>query len=185
MPELSLPPEPSSANRTKGGISLRWRILAGNLITCLLAVAFAVAVAWGGWGDLRKREAAARSLTAFELVMKANSLIPVERSAWFAVATAADPATPEKLSALDKTIANTDAAIGAAKAAVRAAELPTRSIEAAEQALQQTRGAARQAVILPKPQRPANSQTAIVDGLARVVDALTTATSDGSFFFMQ
>ncbi|HEY6601159.1 MAG TPA: methyl-accepting chemotaxis protein [Xanthobacteraceae bacterium] len=142
-------------------------------------MAFAVAVAWGGWGDLRKREAAARSLTAFELVMKANSLIPVERSAWFAAATPADPATPEKLSALDKTIANTDAAIGAAKAAVRAAELPTGSIEAAEQALQQTRGAARQAVILPKSQRPANSQTAIVDGLARVVDALTTATNDG------
>ncbi|MEH2608238.1 methyl-accepting chemotaxis protein [Bradyrhizobium sp. AZCC 1693] len=179
MPELSLPPEPSSANRTKGGISLRWRILAGNLITCLLAVAFAMAVAWGGWGDLRKREAAARSLTAFELVMKANSQIPVERSAWFVVATAADPATPEKLSALDKTVASTNAAIGAAKAAVRAAELPTKSIEAAEQALQQTRGAARQAVILPKPQRPANTQTAIVDGLARVVDALTTATSDG------
>src|SRR5262245_39944636 len=83
MPELSMPPEPSSANRTRGGISLRWRILAGNLITCLLAMAFAVAVAWGGWGDLRKREAAARSLTAFELVMKANSLIPTERSAWF------------------------------------------------------------------------------------------------------
>ncbi|MDA9489963.1 methyl-accepting chemotaxis protein [Bradyrhizobium sp. CCBAU 11361] len=178
MPELSLPSEPSFKIGTKGGISLRWRVLAGNLITSLLAVAFAGAVAWGGWGDLRKREAAARSLTAFELVMKANSLIPAERSAWFAITTPADPASPEKLSALDKTIANTDAAIGAAKAAIRTAELPTRSIEAAEQALQQTRSSARRAVVLPKPQRPADSQTAIVDGLARTVDALTAATSE-------
>ena len=87
MPELSLPSEPSFKIGAKGGISLRWRVLAGNLITSLLAVAFAGAVAWGGWGDLRKREAAARSLDAFELVMKANSLIPVERTAWYAVAT--------------------------------------------------------------------------------------------------
>ncbi|QQO18178.1 HAMP domain-containing protein [Bradyrhizobium diazoefficiens] len=178
MPDVSLLPERSSDNRTKGGISLRWRVLAGNLITSLLAVAFAGAVAWGGWGDLRKREAAARSLTAFELVMKANSLIPAERTAWFAAATPADPATPDKLSALDKAIANTDAAIGAAKAAIHAAELPARSIEAAEQVLQQTRSTARRAVILPKPQRPADTQTAIVDGLARAVDALTAATSD-------
>lgn len=178
MPELSLPSERSSKIGAKGGISLRWRVLAGNLITSLLAVAFAGAVAWGGWGDLRKREAAARSLTAFELVMKANSLIPVERTAWYAVATPADPATPEKLSALDKTIANTDAAISAAKSAIRAADLPTRSIEAAEQMLQATRSAGRQAAGLPKSQRPANSQTAIVDGLARSVGALTAATSE-------
>lgn len=180
MSELSLPSVHSSKIGAKGGISLRWRVLAGNLITSLLALAFAGAVAWGGWGDLRKREAAARSLNAFELVMKANSLIPAERTAWFAVATPADPATPDKLSALDKAIANTDAAIGAAKAAIRAAELPTKSIEAAEQALQQLRSAGRQAVVLPKPQRPANSQTAIVDGLARSIDALTAATSEAS-----
>jgi len=178
VPELSPPSERPRENGAKGAISLRWRVLAGNLITSLLAVAFAGAVAWGGWGDLRKREAAARSLTAFELVMKANSLIPVERTAWYAVATPADPATPEKLSALDKTIANTDAALGAAKAAIRAADLPTRSIEAAEQTLQATRSAGRQAAILPKSQRPADSQTAIVDGLARSVDGLTAATSE-------
>lgn len=178
MPELSLPSEHSSKIGAKGGISLRWRVLAGNLITSLLAVAFAGAVAWGGWGDLRKREAAARSLTAFELVMKANSLIPVERTAWYAVATPVDPATSEKLSALDKTIANTDAAISAAKSAIRAADLPTRSIEAAEQTLQATRSAGRQAAGLPKSQRPANNQTAIVDGLARSVDGLTAATSE-------
>src|SRR5215469_9900309 len=125
MPEIFSSPERSTANRSKGGVSLRWRILAGNLITSLLAVAFAIAVAWGGWGDLRKREAAARSLTAFELVMKANSLIPAERTAWFAATTAAEAATSEKLSALDKAIANTDAAISAAKQAIGAAKLPT------------------------------------------------------------
>ena len=178
MPEFSPPPERPSANRSKGGVSLRWRILAGNLITSLLAVAFAMAVAWGGWGDLRKRETAARSLTAFEQVMKANSLIPAERSAWFAVTTAADPATSEKLSALDKAIATTDAAIVAAKEAIGAANLPTKSIEAAELALQQTRSSARQAAVQPKAQRPANTQPAIVDGLAHVVDALTAATSE-------
>jgi len=63
VPELSLPTEHSSKIGANGGISLRWRVLAGNLITSLLAVAFAGAVAWGGWGDLRKREAAARALT--------------------------------------------------------------------------------------------------------------------------
>jgi methyl-accepting chemotaxis protein len=178
MSDLSTPSAGTSANLREGGISLRWKVLAGNLITSLLAVAFAVAIAWGGWGDLRKREAAARSLTAFELVMKANSLIPVERSAWFAVTNAADAATPDKLAALDKTVAGTDAAIGAAKAAIQAAELPTRSIEAAELALQQTRSAARQVVVLPKAQRPAGSLTAIVDGLARTVEALTAATSE-------
>lgn len=178
MPELSVPSDHSREIGAKGGLSLRWRVLAGNLITSLLAVAFAGAVAWGGWGDLRKREAAARSLDAFELVMKANSLIPVERTAWYAAATPAEPATPEKLSALDKTIANTDAAIDAAKAAIRAAELPTRSVEAAEQILQKTRSVGRQAAALPKSQRPADSQTAIVDGLARSVDALTAATSE-------
>jgi methyl-accepting chemotaxis protein len=33
-------------------------------------------------------------------------------------------------------------------------------------------------VVLPKPQRPDNSLTAVVDGLARTVDALTAATSE-------
>ncbi|MBW7968051.1 methyl-accepting chemotaxis protein [Bradyrhizobium sp. BR 10289] len=173
-----MPSERSSNIGTKGGVSLRWRVLAGNLITSLLAVAFAGAVAWGGWGDLRKREAAARSLTAFELTMKASSLVPTERSAWFAVATPVEPASPEKLAALDKTIAGTDAAIAAAKAAIVAAELPTKSIEAAERALRQLRSAGRQAAVLPKPQRPADSQIAIVDGLASSVDALTAATSE-------
>ncbi|WFU41774.1 methyl-accepting chemotaxis protein [Bradyrhizobium sp. CB82] len=177
MSDLSFPPERSSVSRQKG-ISLRWRLLAGNLITSLLAVAFAAAIAWNGWGDLRKSEAAARALSAFELVMKANSRIPAERSAWFAVMGLADAATPENLSALDKALATTDAAIGAAKQAIRAAELPAGSIEAAETALQNTRNVARQAAMQPKAQRPANSQSAIVDGLARAVDALTAATSE-------
>jgi hypothetical protein len=123
-------------------------------------------------------KAAARSLTAFGLVMKANSLIPAERSAWFAATTPAEAATSEKLSALDKAIANTDAAIGAAKEAIGAAKLGTTSIEAAELTLQQTRSSARQAAVQPKAQRPANTQQAIVDGLGRVVDALTAATSE-------
>ena len=178
MSGLSTSSAGSSVDLREGGISLRWKVLAGNLVTSLLAVAFAITIAWSGWGDLRKREAAARSLAAFELVMKANSLIPVERTIWFAVTNAAEAATPEKLAALDKTVAGTDAAIGAAKEAIRAAELPTRSIEAAELALQQTRSAARQVVVLPKPQRPDNSLTAVVDGLARTVDALTAATSE-------
>ncbi|WP_439375576.1 methyl-accepting chemotaxis protein [Bradyrhizobium sp. PMVTL-01] len=177
MSDPSFPPERSSVSRQKG-ISLRWRLLAGNLITSLLAVAFAGAIAWNGWGDLRKSEAAARALSAFELVMKANSRIPAERSAWFALMGLADAATPENLSALDKALATTDAAIGAAKQAIRAAELPAGSIEAAETALQNTRNVARQAAMQPKAQRPANSQSAIVDGLARAVDALTAATSE-------
>ncbi|WP_271603177.1 methyl-accepting chemotaxis protein [Bradyrhizobium sp. CCBAU 45384] len=177
MSDLSFSPERSSVSRQKG-ISLRWRLLAGNLITSLLAVAFAAAIAWSGWGDLRKSESAARALSAFELVMKANSRIPAERSAWFAVMGLTDAATPENLSALDKALAATDAAIGAAKQAIRAAELPAGSIEAAETALQNTRNVARQAAMQPKAQRPANSQSAIVDGLARAVDALTAATSE-------
>src|SRR5690348_2040489 len=48
----------------QGGVSLRWRVLAGNATTGLLAVAFAVAVAWSGWSDLRKREQAGQSLAA-------------------------------------------------------------------------------------------------------------------------
>nr|WP_092239782.1 methyl-accepting chemotaxis protein [Bradyrhizobium sp. Gha] len=177
MSDLSFPPARSSVTRQKG-ISLRWRLLVGNLITSLLAVAFAAAIAWNGWGDLRKSEAAARALSAFELVMKANSRIPAERSAWFVVMGLADAATPENLSVLDKALATTDAAIGAAKQAIRAAELPAGSIEAAETALQNTRNVARQAAMQPKAQRPANSQPAIVDGLARAVDALTAATSE-------
>ena len=176
MSDLSFP-ERSSVSRQKG-ISLRWRLLVGNLITSLLAVAFAAAIAWNGWGDLRKSEAAARALSAFELVMKANSRIPAERSAWFVVMGLADAATPENLSALDKAVATTDDAIGAAKQAIRAAELPVGSIEAAETALQNTRNVARQAAMQPKAQRPANSQATIVDGLARAVDALTAATSE-------
>ncbi|WP_458195349.1 methyl-accepting chemotaxis protein [Bradyrhizobium sp. UFLA05-153] len=179
MSELPSPSEHSSANRSKRGISLRWKILAGNLITGLLALAFAVSVAWDGWRDLRKREAAARALTAFELVMKANSLIPAERTAWFAVTgPTAEAATSEKLSALDKVVAGTDAAISAAKKAVGAADLPVASIEAAELALQRTRSAGRQAAVMAKAQRPPNSQTAIVDGLARAVDSLTAATGE-------
>ena len=157
---------------------MRWRVLAGNLITSLLAVAFALVIAWSGWADLRKREAAARSVSAFELVMKATSLIPAERSVWFSLGTAATAATPEKLAALDKAIAVTDAAIAAAKEAILAAELPTKTIEAAEQTLQQTRSSARQAAVLPKEQRPADSQAAVVDGLARTVDALAAATGE-------
>jgi hypothetical protein len=126
-----------------------------------LAVAFAIAIAWSGWADLDKREAAARSLTAFELVMKATSLIPAERSVWILLGNTATAATPEKLAALDKTITGTDAAISAAREAIRAAELPTRTIEDAELTLRQTRNAARQAAVLPREQRPANSQTTV------------------------
>jgi hypothetical protein len=125
-----------------------------------------------------QREAAARSLTAFELVMKATSVIPAERSVWILLGNTATAATPEKLAALDKTIAGTDAAISAAREAIRAAELPTRTIEDAELTLRQTRNAARQAAVLPREQRPANSQTTVVDGLARSVDALAAATSE-------
>ena len=178
MSELSTSPHGSSVTLLSGGVSLRWRVLAGNLITSLLAVAFAIVVAWSGWADLDKREAAARSLTAFELVMKATSLIPAERSVWILLGNTATAATPEKLAALDKTIAGTDAAISAAREAIRAAELPTRTIEDAELTLRQTRDAARQAVVLPREQRPANSQTTVVDGLARSVDALAAATSE-------
>jgi methyl-accepting chemotaxis protein len=153
-------------------------VLAGNLITSLLAVAFALVIAWSGWADLSRRQAAARSLSAFELVMKANSLIPAERTVWFSLGTAVTAATPEKLAALDKAIAATDSAIAAAKEAIRTADLPTRTIESAEQTLQQTRNSARLAAVLPKEQRPANSQAAVVDGLARTVDALAAATSE-------
>jgi hypothetical protein len=61
----------------KGGISLRWRVLAASATTGLLAVAFAVAVAWSGWSDLSKREQAGQSLAAFELTMKATSQVPL------------------------------------------------------------------------------------------------------------
>jgi len=178
MSASATPPQNSSANLRTEGLSLRWRVLAGNLITGLLAVAFALVIAWSGWADLRKRQAAARTLTAFELVMKATSLIPGERSVWFSLETSLTAATPDRLAALDKAIAVTDAAIAAAKNAIAAAELPTKTIEAAESTLQQTRTAARAAAMVPKEQRPANSQTAVVDGLARTVDALTTATSE-------
>src|ERR1700741_4910773 len=171
-------PYDSSVNLRTAGLSLRWRVLAGNLITSLLAVAFALMIAWSGWADLSKREAAARSLSAFELVMKATSLIPAERSVWFSLGTSATAATPDKLAALAKATAVTDSAIAAAKEAIRAADLPTRTIETAEQTLQQTRSSARQAAVLPKEQRPANSQAAVVDGLARTVDALASATGE-------
>ena len=153
-------------------------MLAGNLITGLLAVAFALVIAWSGWADLRKRQAAARTLTAFELVMKATSLIPAERSVWFSLGTAPNAAGADKLATLDKAMAVTDAAITAAKDAIAAASLPTKTIEAAESTLQQTRTAARAAVMLAKEQRPANSQAAVVDGLARTVDALAAATGE-------
>jgi methyl-accepting chemotaxis protein len=165
------------AKPASGAASLRWKVLAGNLVTGVLALAFASAVAWGGLADLRKRELAAKSLAAFEAVMKAASQIPVERGVWSPLSKPA-PATVDESSVIDKAAAVTDMAVSAAKAEIQAAGLSTQSIEAAENAFRQTRAAARQAAALPGDQRPANSYAVTMDGLARGVDLLTAASNE-------
>jgi methyl-accepting chemotaxis protein len=161
----------------KGGVSLRWRVLAASATTGLLAVAFAVAVAWSGWSDLQKREQAGQSLAAFELTMKATSQVPLERSAWNALGSAG-PVAPDEVAAIDQAVAKTDADIGAAKAAIRATGLPTTMIEGAETTLREIRANARQALPLPRAQRPQNILSATVDGLGHAVDQLAAATNE-------
>jgi hypothetical protein len=161
----------------KGGISLRWRVLAGNATTGLLAVAFAVAVAWSGWSDLKKRESAGRSLAAFELTMKATSQVPLERAAWNALGSAA-ALSPDEIGAIDQAVAKTDADVSAAKEAISAAGISTTMIEGAETTLREIRANARQALPLPKTQRPANILSATVDGMGRAVDQLAAATNE-------
>jgi methyl-accepting chemotaxis protein len=158
-------------------MSLRWKVLIGNLTTGLLALAFAVALAWGGYSDLRKRESSARSLDAFEQLMKSASQVPFERGAWSPLSKPA-PSPAGELATLDKSIAATDAAVDNAKAAIEAAGLPTRTIESAQRTLQQTRAAGRQAAMQPGDLRPANIFTSTIDGLARGVDQLTDATNE-------
>jgi signal transduction histidine kinase/HAMP domain-containing protein/ActR/RegA family two-component response regulator len=165
----------STAGPGSGMSSLGWKVLAGNLTTGLLALAFALAVAWASVTDLRKREMAAQCLAAFEAAMKATNQIPYERAVWGPLSKPA-AATAEEFSAIDKAIAETDAIVRAAKAGVRAAGLSTRTIESAERAIQETRTAARLAAALPNDQRPPNSYAAAMDGLARGVDLLTAAT---------
>jgi methyl-accepting chemotaxis protein len=161
----------------KGGISLGWRVLAGNTTTGVLAIAFAVAVAWSGWSDLQKRDIAGRSLVAFELTMKATSQVPLERSAWNALGSAS-ALTSDDMSAINQAVAKTDAEIGAAMAAIRAAGLPTTTIEAAETTLRDTRANARQSLPLAKTQRPTNILSATVDGMDRVAEQLSAATNE-------
>ena len=161
----------------KGGTSLGWRVLAGNATTGVLAIAFAVAVAWNGWSDLQKRDIAGRSLVAFELTMKATSQVPLERSAWNALGSAS-ALTSDDVSAIDQAVAKTDAEIGAAMAAIRAAGLPTTTIEAAETTLRDTRANARQSLPLTKTQRPTNILSTTVDGMDRAVEQLSVATNE-------
>ena len=157
-----------------GAVSLKWKILAGNLLTGFFAMAFAFALAWSGWGDLRKREQAARVLDAFELVLKVNAQIPLERSQWNLLA-AGGSASTDDVAKLDKAIATTDKSLSQAKTAARGAGLPTANIEAAEQTLRGVRSAARSAVPLPAAQRPANIQAATTDGLGRAAKSLNAS----------
>ncbi|WP_315719098.1 MULTISPECIES: HAMP domain-containing methyl-accepting chemotaxis protein [unclassified Bradyrhizobium] len=157
-----------------GAVSLKWKILAGNLLTGFFAMAFACVLAWSGWGDLRKREQAARVLDAFELVLKVNAQIPLERSQWNLLA-AAGSASADDIAKLDKAIASTDAALAQAKTAAQLAGLTTSNIDAAEQTLRGVRSAARSAAPLPAAQRPANIQAATTDGLGRAAESLNAA----------
>ncbi|MGJ4887452.1 methyl-accepting chemotaxis protein [Bradyrhizobium sp. HKCCYLRH3099] len=161
-------------HREAGAVSLKWKILAGNLLTGVFAMAFACMLAWSSWGDLGKREQAARVLDAFELVMKVNALIPLERSQWN-VLGAPGAASAEDMAKLDKAIATTDEALAQAKSAVQVAGLPTRNVDAAMQTLKDVRSAGRGAAQLAAAQRPANSQAATTDGLGRAADALSAA----------
>src|SRR5690242_15327690 len=114
MSELVKSNHKSPAQAETRGMSLRWKVLVGNLTTGVLALVFAVALAWSGYSDLRKRETAAKSLDAFEQLMKAASQVPVERGAWSPLSKPAlVPA--DELAALDKSIKVTDAAVNAAK----------------------------------------------------------------------
>jgi len=157
-----------------GVVSLKWKILAGNLLTGLFAVAFACALAWSGWADLRKREQASRVLGAFELVMKVNAQIPLERSQWNLLGASAS-ASADDVSRLDKAIAATDETLVQAKAAVQVAGLPTKNLDAAEQTLRQVRSGGRNAVALPSAQRPPNVQAATTDGLGRAAESLNAS----------
>ncbi|WP_316239032.1 HAMP domain-containing methyl-accepting chemotaxis protein [Bradyrhizobium sp. SZCCHNR1015] len=157
-----------------GAISLKWKILAGNLLTGFFAMAFAFVLAWSGWGDLVKREQARRVLDAFELAMKVNAQIPLERNIWNLLAAPA-PASADDAAKLDKTIASTDDLLNQAKSSAKAAGLATSSIDAAEQTLRGIRSAARGAVGLPFAQRPANIQAATIDGLGRAAESLNAA----------
>jgi methyl-accepting chemotaxis protein len=177
MSEVVKSNQRSPAQAEAGGMSLRWKVLVGNLTTGLLALVFAVALAWSGYSDLHKRETAARALGAFEQLMKAASQVPVERGAWSPLSKPV-PVPADELAALDKSIKATDAAVSAAKAAIEAAGLSTQTVESAQRVLQQTRTAGRQAASLPNDQRPANSFATTIDGLARGVDQLTAATNE-------
>jgi methyl-accepting chemotaxis protein len=177
MAELAKSGPRSQDQTATSGMSLRWKVLIGNLTTGLLALAFAVALAWGGYSDLRKREMAAKSLDAFEQLTKAASQVPVERTAWSPLSKPG-PAPADELATLERSIAATDAAIGSAKAAIESMGMPTRAIENAQRLLQQTRAASRPTVVLPIDQRPANIFTTTIDGLARGVDQLTLATNE-------
>ncbi len=167
----------SAIELDRAGVSLRWRVLAGNLVTGLLALVFAAAIAWSGLSDLRKREQAARALNAFELTMKIGSQIPLERSVWYFF-TKPEAASADELAGMDKTFAVTDAAIAAAKAAASAAGLSTANLESAERNLIAIRNAGRKAITLPAAQRPADSQAAAIDGLGRVLELVTAATNE-------
>jgi len=169
--------EHSTAALAKGGVSLRWQVLAGNLVTGLLALAFAGSIAWGGLSDLRKREQAARALTAFEAEMKVGSQIPIERTVWNLFANPG-AASADDLASIEKTFTQTDAAMAAARAAAVAAGLPTTNQESAERSLIEIRNAGRKAIMLPAAQRPAGSQASATDGLARASDLVTAATNE-------
>src|SRR3954467_4141619 len=157
-----------------GAVSLKWKILAGNLLTGFFAMAFACVLAWSGWGDLRKREQAERVLNAFELVMKVNAQIPLERSQWNLLA-ASGSASADDVAKLDKAIAATDEALLQAKAAVQVAGLATRNVDAAEQTLKQVRSGGRRVAGLPAAQRPANMQAMTTDGLGHAAEALNAS----------
>ncbi|CCD86594.1 putative receptor/sensory transducer [Bradyrhizobium sp. ORS 285] len=166
-------------HREAGAVSLKWKILVGNLLTSFFAMAFACVLAWSSWGDLGKREQAARVLDAFELVMKVNAQIPLERNVWNVLAAPA-PLSTEDAAKLDQSVASTDEMLSRAKSSTKAAGLSMKNIDAAEQTLRSVRSAARAAAVLPGAQRPANIQVATIDGLGRAGDSLTAAIDEAA-----
>ncbi|MDR3435611.1 methyl-accepting chemotaxis protein [Telmatospirillum sp.] len=159
-------------------MSVRAKILAGNLAIAVLAVGLSVLIAWSAIIDLRQQNAAAKSLKSFGLCLQIGGLVAAERSAWGGAMDSDAAMSGDVAANVDKSIAATDATLAAARRAILEAGASTTALDSGIAEFKTTRELARTAVQREKSRRVSGAQGAMVDGLARGLASVEKAVDE-------
>jgi methyl-accepting chemotaxis protein len=159
-------------------MTLRTKILFGNVISALTAVIITAVVAWNAFFDLRQQKQAAEILKVFESTLRIGERVVYERGAWSFALDGADPVAGEVAANLDKSVASTDQVLNEAIRVAETVGLSTKGLRTVVSAFEATRREARREAEKPKAERAANAPTAAIEGLQRAVAASNEAMVD-------